>query len=336
MADNVTKFGETSDGLSVERITLNNNGMSASIITFGASIQDLRMEQHARPLVLGFDELKSYENHGLYFGAIAGRCANRISNGRFKLAGEKYELTKANGVMHQLHGGPNGFATRVWKIVESTDFKLVLELESLDGEMGYPGHLVARCSYWLDTEGGLNIELEAQTDKPTICNLTNHTYFNLEDGGSNDVNLHRLQIGAEQVCELNESQVPTGELTSVSGTQNDFRALRPIGDYHAFDLNFCLAKEPRQLTDVARVVAPSSGVQMDVATTETGIQLFTALQLANKMHGLEDIDYVSGAALCLEAQVWPDAINHSHFPNSILIPGQRLHQATQYRFSMAK
>lgn len=336
MADNVTDWGETSDGRSVQRVTLSKNGMSAAIITFGASLQDLRIESHDAPLVLGFDDIESYENHGRYFGAIAGRCANRIANGQFKLAGEKYDLARVEGEAHHLHGGPNGFATRIWKIVEATDSKAVLEIESLDGEMGYPGNLLARCSYSLDGDGGLIIALEAQSDAPTICNLTNHAYFNLEDGGSNDVSLHRLQIGADQVCKLDESLAPTGVLDLVSGTQNDFRALRPIGDFHAYDLNFCLAKERRTLKEVARVVAPSSGVQMDVATTEPGIQLYTAMQLAEQMYGLDGIEYVSGGALCLEAQVWPDAINHSQFPDVIIMPGQKLFQATQYRFSMVE
>lgn len=336
MDNNISDWGVTSDGRRVERVTLNNNGMSAAFITFGATIQDLRLAQHNAPLVLGFDELDTYESHGFYCGAIAGRCANRIANGQFNLAGEKYQLTKSEGEQHQLHGGPNGFATRIWKIVELSDFNVIFELESSDGEMGYPGNLVARCSYSLDAFGGLNIELEAQCDAPTICNLTNHAYFNLEDGGANDVNLHRLQIGAEQVCALDETLVPTGALSAVSGTQFDFRALRPIGDFHTFDLNFCLASERRTLTDVARVVAPSSGVQMDVATTEPGVQLFTALQTSNKTRGLDGIAYVSGAGLCLEAQIWPDAINHTNFPNAILMPGQKLNQQTQYRFSMQK
>lgn len=335
MADNIEDWGKTIDGHNVQRVTLKNDGMSAAIITYGASLQDLRINGHNAPLVLGFNDIESYESHGFYSGAIAGRCANRIANGQFNLAGEKHKLAKVDGEAHHLHGGPNGFATRVWKIVESADFKVVLELTSSDGEMGYPGNLLARCSYSLNADGALDIELEAETDAPTICNLTNHAYFNLEDGGSNDVSLHRLQIGAEQVCELDDGSVPTGTLVEVSGTQNDFRALRPIGDFHAYDLNFCLAKQRRALTDVARVVAPSSGVQMDVATTEPGVQLFTALQMASKMTGLEGIDYVSGGALCLEAQIWPDAINHAHFPTAVLMPGQKLQQATQYRFSMA-
>lgn len=334
MTSNISDWGVTADGHNVQRVTLHNNGMSAAIITFGASLQDLRIEKHNAPLVLGFDDLESYEKHDLYFGAIAGRCANRIANGQFRLAGEEYLLARADGEIHQLHGGPTGFANRIWKVVESTDFQVVLELMSPAGEMGYPGDLIARCSYSLDENGGLIIALEAETGAPTICNMTNHAYFNLEDGGANDVNLHRLQIDAEEVCALTESQVPTGELSSVSGTQNDFRAIRPIGDYHAYDLNFCIAKDRRELTNVARLIAPSSGVQMDVATTEPGIQLFTALNPVSAMRGLEGIDYVAGAGLCLEAQIWPDAINYSHFPNVILMPEQTLRQATQYRFSM--
>lgn len=335
MTSNISDWGVTSDGQNVQRVSLNNNGLSAAIITYGASLQDLRLNQHNAPLVLGYDDLESYQKHGLFFGAIAGRCANRVAHGQFNLAGEKYQLARADGEVHHLHGGPKSFANRIWKIVKATDFEVVLELESPNGEMGYPGNLVARCRYSLDADGGLNIVLEAESDAPTLCNLTNHAYFNLEDGGANDVNLHRLQIDAEEACVLTESQVPTGELSAVSGTQNDFRALRPIGDYHAYDLNFCLAGGRRELTNIARVIAPSSGVQMDVATTEPGVQLFTALNPASAKRGLDGIEYVSGAGLCLEAQIWPDAINHAHFPNVILMPGQKLRQATQYRFSMS-
>ncbi|MEM9573706.1 MAG: aldose epimerase family protein [Pseudomonadota bacterium] len=334
MANNIEHWGKTTDGHDVHRVALKREGMSAAMITYGASLQDLRIEGHNAPLVLGFDDIEAYENHGFYAGAIAGRCANRIANGQFKLAGKMHALAKVDGEAHQLHGGPNGFANRVWKIAEATDFKVVLELESSDGDMGYPGNLLARCCYSLTEIGALDIALEAQTDAPTICNLTNHAYFNLEDGGSGDVNLHRLQIGADEVCELDDGMAPTGELVEVSGSQYDFRALRPIGDFRAYDINFCLAEKRRALTDVARVVAPSSGVQMDVSTTEAGIQLFSALHLDGSIAGLDGIEYVSGGALCLEAQIWPDAINHSHFPSAILMPGQKLEQTTQYRFSL--
>lgn len=334
MTDNISIWGVASDGQNVERITLTKNDLSASIITYGASIQDLRIAGHDAPLVLGLDDIRAYERHGLFFGAIAGRCANRIACGQFKLAGEKFQLPVPDGAVHHLHGGPRGFANRVWKVEEVTDSQVVLLLESVDGDMGYPGLLVAKCTYALTDIGALDISLEAQCDAPTICNLTNHAYFNLEDGGRSDVGLHRMEIMAEKVCDLDETLAPTGQLSDVSGTQNDFRAIRPIGDYRVYDLNFCLADKQRALTQVARVVAPSSGVRMDVATTEPGIQLFTGLNPGAELVGLDAITYVAGAGLCLEAQIWPDAINHPNFPDAILMPGQTRLQRTQYRFSL--
>lgn len=333
MAENIEKFGETKCGHPVHHVRLANGGLTANIITYGASVQDLRMSGHAAPLVLGFEDVASYETHGLHFGAIAGRCINRIGHGRFMHDGKEFLLAVDEGGEHQLHGGPQGFGNRCWRIEEVAENSVLLSLESADGDMGYPGNLTANCRYTLTDDNALQIVLTAQSDAPTICNMSNHTYFNLEDGGVDEVNLHRLQISAENLLEADVDGLPTGEQKAVSGTQYDFRAIRPIGDFRGYDYNFCLSDQRQELRQVGRVVAPSSGIAMDVETTEAGLQLYTALDIASETKGLDGIAYNPGSAICLEAQVWPDAINQRDFPNVVLRPGEQLKQETLYRFS---
>ncbi len=333
MSKNVQDWGVTADGMPVQRVTLSNGEMSAAVITYGASVQDLRLANHDAPLVLGFDGLAAYEHHALFFGCIVGRCANRIANGRIVLDGRQHQLALGEGEIHHLHGGPAGFSSRIWKIEEVTDNKLVLGLESLDGEMGYPGNLTARCSYQLTETNGLRITLEAKSDQITICNLTNHSYFNLHDGGQSSVGTHAMQINAEAICQVGPDLVPTGVLENVTDTAHDFRVLRPIGDEDAYDANFCLSDNRRPLTEVARVFAPESGLEMIAATTEPGLQLYVGPQSDVKWVGLDGISYGPGAAFCLEAQIWPDAVNHDNFPSTVLKPGQTLRQETLYQFS---
>ncbi len=333
MSIKVQDWGITANGTPVHRILLRNGELSAAVITYGASIQDLRHAQHDAPLVLGFEELAAYESHALFFGCIVGRCANRVANGRFVLDDRQHALALRDGETHHLHGGPSGFSSRVWKIEEVADFEAVLVLESSHGEMGYPGALTARCIYRLTDENGLHIILEAQSDQSTICNLTNHSYFNLQDGGRSDVGTHQLLINADSICEVGPDLVPTGFLDDVSNTPHDFRALRTIGDEQAYDANFCLSGERRRLKEVAHAIAPTSGLEMSVATTEPGVQLYVGPQNDVKWTGLDGIRYGPRSAFCLETQVWPDAINHENFPDVVLKPGQILRQETVYQFS---
>ncbi|WP_026481329.1 aldose epimerase family protein [Ahrensia sp. 13_GOM-1096m] len=332
-AANIKDWGTTKSGSPVKKITLHNGALTASIITYGAVVQDLRLQGHNAPLVLGFDRLEAYENNRVYFGAIIGRCANRVSNGTCTIEGREYQLERAEGEIHHLHGGPNGFYSKCWDIVEISESAVKLQLVSEDGEAGYPGKLIATCTYHLTDDNALSIKLEAQSDKATLCNLTNHSYFNLEDGGSNDVSLHRLRVDAERYLVPDDTLVPTGEIADVSQTLYDFRVLRPIGDFKNYDHNFCLADTRRPLTEVARVSAPSSGVEMDVLTTEPGVHFYASRGLSVLDTGLDGRAYELGAGICLETQIWPDAINNAAFPTSVLRPNEVLTQHTIYRFS---
>lgn len=334
-AANIEDWGTTKKGSPVKRIKLRNGALTASIITYGAAVQDLRLQGHDAPLVLGFDTLSAYEDNRTFFGAIVGRCANRVSNGKCQIAGVNYDLARGEGDVHHLHGGPDGFFSRCWDIVDVSENSVTLELISVDGDQGYPGNLTAKCIYKLTDDNALSIELVAQTDKPTLCNLVNHNYFNLEDGGHNDINLHRLRVDAERYLVSDDTNAPTGEIADVSHTLFDFRGLRPIGDFKNYDHNFCLADTRRSLTEVARLVAPSSGVEMDVLTTEPGVHVYGSGSLSVSDAGLDNLTYKQGAGICLEMQVWPDAINHAGFPDVVLMPDETLTQHTLYRFIKA-
>ena len=189
-------FGTTVDGETVQRFTLAGGGLSAKIMNWGAVVQDLRLVDHAAPLVLGFEHFDDYPAHSPYMGAIAGRCANRIGGGRFSIAGQRYQSDRNFLGKHTLHGGAKGFGKRVWDVALHGDDFLTLALHSPDGDMGFPGALDVTCTYRLKIPGTLSVELTATTDEPTLCNLAHHSYFNLEDGGSGDVLDHRLMLVA--------------------------------------------------------------------------------------------------------------------------------------------
>lgn len=333
VGNNVEDWGTTKAGFPVKKITLKSGALSASIITYGAAIQDLRIEGHGSPLVLGFDSLESYENHKHFFGSTVGRYANRVSGGVCTINGTEYQLDLGEGDVHHLHGGPEGFFAKCWEIAEVSEHSVTLKLLSKDGEAGYPGNLEVQCIYSLNDDNILSIDMRAQTDAPTICNLANHSYFNLEDGGLNDVSLHRLRLDAEQYLVSDETNAPTGEIADVSQTLFDFRTLRPIGDFTKYDHNFCLSNARRPLTEVARLVAQSSGVEMDMLTTEPGIQFYGGAYIELSETGLGGLAYKTGSGLCLETQIWPDAINFDTFPEAVLMPGDVLQQHTLYRFS---
>ncbi|MDZ7824445.1 MAG: aldose epimerase family protein [Ahrensia sp.] len=330
----VEAWGQTSAGRDIKRITLKNGGLTCAIITFGASIQDLRLEGHGTPLVLGLASVAAYEAHGLYFGAVVGRCANRIAGGRFCLNKSQVQLALDDASLQHLHGGPHGFFNQVWDIESAGENSVTLRLESPDGDMGYPGNLVALCHYHLTADNRLEVTLQATSDAPTVCNLASHAYFNLEDGGASDVNLHRIAIASDRCLEVDDNTIPTGIVADVSGTELDLRELRQISDFSDFDHNFCLSTKREKLRRVAEVFAPTSGITMDVLTTEPGLQFYGGTHIGPMM-GLDGIAYAAGSGFCLEAQIWPDAINHAHFPSAILKPREMLEQKTVYRFTRA-
>jgi aldose 1-epimerase len=313
---------------------LTGGGMTASVITRGAAIRDLRLEGHDAPLVLGFDDLDHYWTHSPYLGATAGRFANRIAGGMFTLYGTEFRLDRNDGD-NCLHGGSNGFSERIWQVEDAGESHIVLRLESPDGEMGFPGDLTARCRYGLGGDGEFRVTLTATTDAPTVCSLAHHGYFNLQDGGSGPVTDHEVRIRAERYLPVDGSLIPTGDPAPVEGTKFDFRqmhridALDPGADY---DHNFCLDDADSGMREVAEIRAPRSGVSMTIATTEPGLQFFTAPSMDIPVPGLGGRRYGHHAGMCLETQIWPDAPNHPGYPGAVLRPGDVRKQETVYRF----
>lgn len=328
------EFGRLESGETVHRIALSGGGLATRVITRGAAIQTLQLDGHAPPLVLGFDRLADYEKHSPYFGAIAGRFANRIAGARFSLDGREYRVD-ANDRRHCLHGGARGFSERVWAVEDRSASHVTLRLDSADGDMGFPGRLTAHCRYELSGEGALSVTLSARTDAPTVCSMAHHSYFNLEDGGSGSVTAHEMRIQAETYLPVDETLIPAGPPKSVAGSRFDFRSMRRVDAYGAeadYDHNFCLSGAGK-MREVAQVRAPRSGVSMVVETTEPGLQWFTAPAMRVNAPGLGGRHYGPHAGMCLETQIWPDAPNRADFPSAVLRPGAKREQRTIYRFA---
>lgn len=337
----VSEFGRMRDGSVVEAISIAADGIAANILTFGASLADLVVvtPDGPRSVVLGFDSLDGYLAHGAFFGAIAGRCANRIAGGRFTLDGTEHQLDLNEAGRTHLHGGADGFFRRNWTVVDASDDSVLLGLASPDGDQGYPGKVIATCRYSLDA-GRLRIALGARSDAPTLMNLATHAYFNLDGGGT--VLDHRLRIAAEAYTPVDSQNTPTGDVLAVDETPFDFRELRqirngPDGAHAAYDHNFVLAMQPApEPWHAARLEGQHSGIRLDLWTTEPGLQFYDGgfLPVAPPLRG--GVEGVRHGGLCLEPQRFPDAANHPHFPSAVLRPGEIYSQVTEYRFSMVE
>lgn len=330
-------FGATAEGEPVHRFTIAGGGLTANVMNWGAVVQDLRLAGHDAPLVLGFDRFEHYERHSPYFGAIAGRYANRIGNGRFAIDGRQHRTDPNFLGKHTLHGGSKGFGQKVWQVaLHGPDF-VTLTLRSPDGDMGFPGALEATCTYRARAPGTLAIELTATCDAPTLCNLAHHSYFNLDDGGSDDILDHRMMVPAGAYLPVDEELIPTGVVQPVDGTAFDFRHARPIrhgeaGEQTLYDHNFCLAAARGPLRQMAWVQASASGVEMDVWSTEPGLQFYAGHKVAREARGLGGRKYAAYAGFAMEPQIWPDSPNRAYFPQAVLRPGETYRQVTEYRF----
>ncbi|MFD0915166.1 aldose epimerase family protein [Pseudahrensia aquimaris] len=331
----IEPFGTTSNGISVERITITGGGLTARVITYGASLQDLRLEGHLPPLVLGFDTLSAYETHGRFFGATVGRFANRIAKGRFEIDGVAHHTDLNFRERHTLHGGSQGLGVKVWRIEDQTHHSVTFSIEDPDGAMGFPGNCRHTCTYSLEPNGTLAIIMESKTDAPTITSLAHHSYFILDDSGS--CLDHTLRIDANAYLPVDEDLIPTGEIRPVDSTDYDFSTPTPLRQRIAngalFDHNFCLANTPHPLTEIAEVASHKSGVKMIVATTEPGLQFYAAHAMDIPVTGLMGEPYGPHSGFALETQIWPDAPNHANFPTPLLRPGETRQQTTHYRFS---
>ncbi|MEP9371540.1 aldose epimerase family protein [Mesorhizobium sp. KR1-2] len=330
-------FGTTDDGQAVRRFEIAGGGLSAKIISWGAVVQDLRISGHDAPLVLGFERFASYPAFSPYFGAIVGRYANRIRGGRFTLEGRRHLIDPDRPESNGLHGGSHGFGHRVWDVlVHGPDF-VTLGLHDPDGEMGFPGALDVRCTYRLKIPGTLSVELTATCEEPTLCNLAHHSYFNLDDGGTGDILDHRLMLTAAAYLPVDADMIPTGVVQPVDETPYDFRHARPVrmqmdGEQVAYDNNFCLAAARGPLRQAAWLQGARSNLEMEVWTTEPGVQLYIGQHVSTDARGLGGRRYQPYAGLCLEPQVWPDSPNRPYFPQATLWPGQMYRQTTEYRF----
>lgn len=348
-------FGVLPSGEPVRVFTLTNaKGIELRAIEYGGIIVSLRTPDRTGQLagiVLGFDELQDYVTSSPYFGAITGRYANRIANGRFTLDGATYRLAVNNGP-NALHGGLKGFDKVLWRGEPGADtlgVRLLLRYTSPDGEEGYPGTLRTSVTYTLTDGNQLVVDYEATTDKPTPVNLTQHSYFNLAGEGSGDILGHLLTINADRYTPIDSTLIPTGELAPVSGTPFDFRTRKAIGaridEPHAqltnglgYDHNFVLARRPRDtgLVQAARVVDPRSGRTLDVATTEPGMQFYSGNFLDGSLVGPSGRAYARRSGFCLETQHFPNSPNTPQFPSTILRPGETYRSRTVFTFGVTR
>jgi aldose 1-epimerase len=343
-------FGKMPDGTAVELYTLSNgNGMEARITTYGGAVVSLTVPDRAGKfgdVVLGMDTLEGYRSQTAFFGAIIGRYGNRIAHGHFTLAGKTYRLPKNNGD-NTLHGGPQGFDKKVWKAAEATDSEgpaLALTYVSQDGEEGFPGTMTVKVIYTLTNRNELKIDYTATTDKPTVINLTNHSYFNLAGPGSGDVLNSQVTINADRYSPVDAGLIPTGEPRPVKGTPFDFTKPTAIGARinekndqlklaGGYDHNFVLNRSATGLSKAAEVYEPNTGRVMEVLTTQPGMQFYTSNFLDGTLHGKGGKAYGKHGAFCMETQHFPDSPNHPAYPSVELKPGETYRNTTVYRFS---
>lgn len=342
-------FGTLADGTPVDIYTLHNkSGLEARVLSYGGIIQSLKTgdrDGKLADIVLGFDSLSQYVKESPYFGAIVGRYANRIAKGQFEIDGVTYHVPINNGP-NSLHGGIVGFDKVVWdaKPFENADgVGLVLSHVSPDGDQGYPGTLRVQVTYTLTDNDELRVEYHATTDKPTVLNLSQHSYFNLTGNARRDVLGHVLTLYADSFTPVDSTLIPTGAIAPVRDTPFDFRSPIAIGARinanneqikfgRGYDHNFVLNKPDSGLTHAAHVLEPISGRIMDVYTDQPGVQFYTGNFLDGTLHGKDGVVYGFRYALCLETQHFPDSPNHANFPSTVLRPGDEFHSKTVFVF----
>ena len=342
-------FGKAPDGQSVELYTLRNaQGAEATITTYGGIVTSLKVPDKTGAfgdVVLGYDNLDGYLTNSPFFGCLVGRYGNRIAKGRFTLDGTTYTLA-TNNPPNSLHGGPQGFDKRVWKVVKADvgphGPRLELSYLSKDGEEGFPGNLAVTATYTLTDDNALRLDFTATTDKDTVCNLTHHSYFNL--AGKGDILGNIVTINADRFTPVDGTLIPTGELKPVEGTPFDFRKPTAVGARinndddqlkfaGGYDHNWVLNKSDKELSLAARVFEPGTGRVMEVWSTGPGVQFYTGNFLDGSITGKGGQVYQRRAAVCFEPQHYPDSPNHPQFPTTELKPGQLYKNTIIYKFS---
>ncbi|WP_291870882.1 aldose epimerase family protein [Maribacter sp.] len=324
----------------------NTNGLVCQITNFGARVVALWVPDkngNMTDVVVGYGTGKDFvEKKEEYFGATIGRYGNRIGNGRFTLKGKEYILETNNGENH-LHGGAEGFHRQIWAVEEIKDSKIVFSYSSPHMEGGYPGNVKVKVEYHLTDNNELKIEYFATTDEPTILNLTNHTYFNLKDGGQSSINNHKLTINADFYTPVDKGLIPTGKLEEVAVTPFDFRNSTSIGERiednhvqlkngYGYDHNWVLNKGKEDVILAARVEEPKSGRIMEVYTSEPGIQFYGGNFLDGSVAGKKGIKYRHRTAFCLETQHFPDSPNKENFPEAYVFPEEKYYSISIYKF----
>lgn len=343
-----TEYGTTPAGQNVQLFTLTNaKGAQASITNFGAILVNLitpDSQGQFADIVLGFDRFEEYITNPAYFGATIGRFGNRIANGQCEIDGQVYTFAQNNGT-NQLHGGLEGFDKKVWQaqtFQTETAVGIHFDLLSEDGDQGYPGNLSVRTTYQLDNDNKLSIEYTASTDKTTIINLTNHSYFNLNLANQTQVLSHQLKTPAKFITELNDNSIPTGEYLAVEGTAFDFSAYKEIGqDIEAddaqiqigsgYDHNFVLDNEAEQLTLAADIIEQQTGRQLKIYTTEPGFQFYTGNFLDENLIG-KGRTFGARSGFCIEPQHVPDSPNQPKFKSTLLKPGETYNSKMVFEF----
>jgi aldose 1-epimerase len=342
--------GKLPDGSEVEIYTRKDDKIEVQVMNYGGYVLSIKVPDRTgkvADVVLGFDDPSGYyeANHGKgnpFFGPIVGRYANRIAHAKFTLDGKDYTLPKNDGD-NTLHSGPDGFHSKLWIghiIADGVELKYL----SKDGETGFPGNLSVAVKYTLHGND-LKIDYSATTDKPTVLNLTNHSYFNLSGQGNGTILGDELKLNASRFTPVDANLIPTGELKSVAGTPFDFLKPHTVGErinandeqlhlaHNGYDHNFVLDSNGKELAQAAEVYDPTTGRVLEVLTTEPGVQFYSANFLDGSIKGKGGVAYPRNAALCLETQHFPDSPNHPSFPTTTLNPGSEFHSVTVFRFS---
>ncbi|TZF81783.1 galactose mutarotase [Pedobacter sp. BS3] len=349
MIPDKANFDTTLNGKAVHLFTLENKKhMQVAITNYGGRVVSILVSgKDGKPVdvVLGYDKLATYRKKGEpYFGALIGRYGNRIAKGKFTIDGKGYNLAINNGV-NALHGGPAGFHAQVWDARQVNKTTLQLSYRSVDGEEGYPGNLDVKVTYTLTDDNALRIDYQATTDKTTVVNLTNHTYFNLNGEGNGNILGHTLMLNADKFAPVDNTLIPTGQLAGVSGTPFDFRKSFRIGarikgddeqlkNGKGYDHNFILRKTGKKPELAAVAEGDKTGITMNVYTTEPGVQFYSGNFLNGRAYnGKGGVNYPIRSGFCLETQHFPDSPNKPQFPSTELKPGGTYKSTTIYQFS---
>lgn len=322
-------FATTSAGAPVEIVTLRRGGTTVRVMTWGASLQDFRLDGIDHPMVLGAPQFAPYPTRLRNYGAIVGRAANRIAGGRAPLAGRILELERNEAGRTTLHGGSDGCGYVNWRLDEAGDTAATFALTLPDGQAGFPGNLALTATYSLGEDGALELEITGRSDAATLCNIAHHAYWNLD--GSADLSAHTLQIEADSYLPVDAALIPTGAPQPVAGTRFDFTAPRPViapGAGPGLDHNFCLREPGPSMHRACTLVA--NGVQLRIDTTEPGLQVYDGAGLDSGVPGHLGTPYGAHAGVAIEPQRWPDAPNHPDYPPITLMPEETYRQVSRF------